>query len=119
MSRKGFILIVFLFIISIGMISSVSAEDSGDVLSNSSNDEVGIEEIDDLESEDVEIDESVSQDGGDDLQAEPGSFTALEYLIYLNSGQINLDRDYNYYDDFQSMYTFMGYHIPGVNYTNP
>ena len=52
-------------------------------------------EIDDLESEDVEIDESVSQDGGDDLQAEPGSFTALEYLIYLNSGQINLDRDYN------------------------
>lgn len=115
MSRKGFILIVFLFIISIGMISSVSADDSGDVLSNSSNDEVGIEEIDDLESEDVEIDESVSQDGDDDLQAEPGTFTALEYLIYLNSGQINLDRDYNYNDDFQSRYTFMGYHIPGVN----
>lgn len=40
---------------AIGTITSVSADDSaGDVLGNASDDELGIEEIDDLESDDSE-----------------------------------------------------------------
>ena len=125
MLNKSFILILFLLIISVGMISSVSAGDSADIIGNASYDKVGIEEInnlevnenDDLGTENIEMTESDSQDSEDVLQDDPGSFTAFEYTVYLNPEgyTFNLVRDYNYYDDFKSIYTFAGYHIPGIN----
>lgn len=115
MSRKGFILIVFLFIISIGMISSVSAEDSGDVLSNSSNDEVGIGENGIVELDGVEIGESGSQDDGEDvLEADAGTFTALQNKIKSASegSTINLYNNYTYNTDFNNgLFTNLGIYI--------
>ncbi|MEE1335225.1 hypothetical protein [Methanobrevibacter sp.] len=80
---------------AIGTITSVSADDSaGDVLGNASDDELGIEEIDDLEIDDSENAESLSDDGnneiiesdsqyvdGDVLGADDGTFTALQNKI--------------------------------------
>lgn len=116
---------------AIGTITSVSADDSaGDVLGNASDDELGIEEIDDLEIDDSENAESLSDDGnneiiesdsqdvdGDVLGADDGTFTALQNKIKSASegSTITLYNDYRYNDDFRSGYTFIGFPIPGIN----
>lgn len=86
-----------------------------DVLSNSSNDEVGIGENGIVELDGVEIGESGSQDDGEDvLEADAGTFTALQNKIKSASegSTINLYNNYTYNTDFNNgLFTNLGIYI--------
>ena len=101
MLNKRAILILFLLIIAIGTLSSVSAGDStDDMLSNASFDDITYlneddGEISDLNSEEIQSDEILES-------SDAGTFTSLQNKIDSASegSAISLDKDYSYNDDF-------------------
>jgi hypothetical protein len=112
MLNKKVFLILFLLVIAIGTISSVSADDSADgMLGNATNEEIGIDDGD-LSEEVVEIED----EGADEVLNDPdgGTFTALQNKI--NNAQseedavIELENDYYYHDSD-------GYLVPMITKT--
>ena len=98
MSNRKIFLILFLFLIVIGTLSTVSANDStADTLNNASCDEIGINE-EDIEQNEVE---TIESDVNDALNSpDAGTFNALQEKIYAaeSGSTIELENDYYYKD---------------------
>lgn len=99
MLNKKVILILFLLIVTIGTLSSVSANESaGDILNNASYDEIGIddENINDLSEKEVEI----TDENTDEIleSTDSGTFTALQTKINSakEGSEIKLENNYTY-----------------------
>lgn len=99
MLNKKTILILFLLVITIGTLSSASANESaGDILNNASSDEIGIndENINDLSEKEVEI----TDKNTDEILKSTDSGTFTELQTKINSAkeesEIILENDYIY-----------------------
>ena len=109
MLNKRVIFILFLLIISILALSSVSANDlADDAVGDAASDDMGLaEKTDDLSEDTIEANDLKSEDGSDDVleSSAKGTFTELQNMIDAapEGGVITLDKDYYVNDDFKDM----------------
>ena len=94
MLNKRILFIFFLSVIALGLMSSVSATDLAD---NQTVDEIGIEDI-----EITDLNDVISNSDEDALGADAGTFTALQNKISnaAEGSTIYLDNDYSYNKNF-------------------